>query len=80
MMQRSSSFPLITKQRLSNLVGLGEGLARCQSTLTLVDQRGHVRNHKQVLCPNETERLSISPASRTQRINCADVKYKENEL
>ena len=30
MMQCSSSFPLITKLRLSDLVGLGEGLARCQ--------------------------------------------------
>ena len=30
MMQRSSSFPLITKPMLSDPVGLGEGLARCQ--------------------------------------------------
>ena len=30
-------FPLITKLRLSDPVGLGEGLARCQSTLALVD-------------------------------------------
>ena len=30
MMQYRSSFPLITKPRLSNPVGLGEGLARCQ--------------------------------------------------
>ena len=30
-------FPLITKPRLSYPVGLGEGLARCQSTLALVD-------------------------------------------
>ena len=30
MMQHSSSFPLIAKPRLSDPVGLGEGLARCQ--------------------------------------------------
>ena len=76
MMQRSSSFPLITKPRLSNPVGLGEGLARCQSTLARIDQRGPAHNHKQVLCHNETERLSISPACRTQRINCANVNIK----
>ena len=29
MMQYRISFPLITKPRLSNPVGLGEGLARC---------------------------------------------------
>ena len=46
-------FPLITKPRLSNPVGLGEGLAICQSTLALVDQRGPTHNHKQVLCPSE---------------------------
>ena len=37
MMQQSGSFPLITKPRLSDPVGLGEILARCQSTLALVD-------------------------------------------
>ena len=37
MMQYRRSFPLITKQRVSNPVGLGEGLARYQSTLALVD-------------------------------------------
>ena len=30
MMQQSGSFPLITKPRLSNPVGLREGLAMCQ--------------------------------------------------
>ena len=37
MMQQSVSFPLITKPRLSDPVGLGEGLASCQSNLALVD-------------------------------------------
>ena len=58
MMQRSSNFPLITKPRLPNPVGLGEGLARCQ--------RCHLRQLTwtctQSHCLNETERLSISPA------------------
>ena len=62
------------KTKVINPVGLGEGLARCQSTLALIDQR------RPALCPNETERLSISPACRKQRINCADVKYEESEL
>ena len=37
MVQRSSSFLLITKPRLLNPVGLRDGLARCQSTLSLID-------------------------------------------
>ena len=53
MMQQSGSLPLITKPRLSNPVGFGEGLARCQSTMVLVDQHGPVHNHKQLLCPSE---------------------------
>ena len=37
MIQQSGSFPLITKPRFSDPVGLGDGLVRSQSTLELVD-------------------------------------------
>ena len=57
MMQQSGKFPLITKPRLSNPVELREDLARCQSTLTLVDQHGPAHNHKQVLCPSENREV-----------------------
>ena len=57
MMQQSGSFPLITKPMLSNPVGLGEGLVRCQSTLALVDQREPTHNHKQVLCPSKNREV-----------------------
>ena len=35
--EAKQQFPLITKPRLSDPIGLGQGLASCQSTLTLVD-------------------------------------------
>ena len=77
MMQHRRSFPLLTKPRLSNPVGLGEGLARCQRCrLTIIDVDMHAITNK-ILCPNKTERLSISPACQTQRIKCVDVKYDQ---
>ena len=80
MMQNRSSFPLITKPRLSDPVGLGEGLARSQRChLPIIDVDLHTITNK-LLCPNKTERLSISPACQTQRIKCVDVKYDEDEI
>ena len=68
--QRSKKFPLITKPRLSDPVGLGEGLARCQSTLALVDQRGPAHNHKQVLCPSENrEVFNLSDLPKHKELN-----------
>ena len=62
MMQYRNNFPLITKPWLSKLVGLGEGLARCQQRrLTIIDVDLHTITNK-LLCPNKTQRLSISQA------------------
>ena len=80
MMQRSSRFPLITKPRLSDPVGLGEDLARCQRRRLRLLTWTCTQSQTNYFSPNETERLSISPACWTQRIKCVDVKYDESEI
>ena len=82
------------KTKVIEPVGLGEGLARyqqCQKkscwwdtqqlekSSWCVDVDLHTITNK-LLCSNETERLSISPACRTQRFKCVDVKYEESEI
>ena len=46
---------------------------------TIIDVDLHTIINK-YFAPNETERLSISPACWTQRIKCASVKYEESEI
>ena len=80
MMRRSSSFHLILKPRLSDPVGLGEGLARCQRRRLRQLTWTCTQSQTKLLCPNETERLSISPACWTQRIKCPSVKYDDSKI
>ena len=50
-----------------------------RSPITIIGVDLHTITNK-LLCPNETERLPISLACRTQRINYADVNYDESEI
>ena len=80
MMQYRSSFPLITKPRLSDPVGLGEGFSKVSTApFTTIDVDLHTITNK-LLCPNKTERLLISPACQMQRIKYVEVKDDEDEI
>ena len=46
--------------------------------ITTIDVDLHPITNK-YFAPTKTERWSISPACRTQRIKCASVKYEEND-
>ena len=71
------------KTKVIKPVGLGEGLARyqrCQKKSCWHVDVYLQTNTNKLLCPNETERLSISPACRTQRIKCAALRYRHHLL